>query len=190
MKNKIEIDVYSGGSDVLLIMTGLGGTTKGYENKYEIMAKNAVKCYGVTVFVANTPNSSYEHSKENMDYIINYIDNYMKQKSINEYKIYAFGHSAGGTILAWYAYEFSNITRVLAVNPVIRFNTHNLINGCQNFTNGKIQIIVGEQDECFRFIPILNRIKNNNYSLTILPNKDHKFTGKLNEFIKLVNQLF
>ena len=32
---KIDIEYYESGKDILLIITGIGGTTKGYKNKYE-----------------------------------------------------------------------------------------------------------------------------------------------------------
>ena len=35
----IDIEFYEGGRDVLVIFTGIGGTTKGYQNKYEKIAK-------------------------------------------------------------------------------------------------------------------------------------------------------
>ena len=55
--NGIEVEIYDGGNLVFLIRTGLGGSVKGYEGKYETMANNARKKHNATVFVATTPSS-------------------------------------------------------------------------------------------------------------------------------------
>lgn len=53
MNKQIEIDKFISGNKVLLIMTGLGGTTKGYENKYHTIAKQAYN-KGYSVFITTT----------------------------------------------------------------------------------------------------------------------------------------
>lgn len=54
MKN-IEIEFYENGKDMLLIFTGIGGTTKGFQNKYEIIAEQVIKDYGFSVAVVAMP---------------------------------------------------------------------------------------------------------------------------------------
>lgn len=180
--NQIEIEHYPAGKDVLLVLTGLGGSVKGYQNKYETLAKNIVSKFNYTVFVATTPHGSWENSKENIDSIINYIDKIMEDKN---YKIYVFGHSAGGTFALWHGHLFPKIKRIIASNPVLNVNFHRIKNGIDNFNGELIKVIIGEKDQCFKFAGLLK--ENHKAETIILENVDHEYTGNLEKFINLPN---
>lgn len=181
----IEIEVYGKGKNVVLVLTGLGGTVKGYHNKYEIIANNIVTEHNCTVFVATTPHGSWEHSKENLDYIMKFID--QRMSPINkDYKIYVMGHSAGGTFILWYAYNYPRITRILAANPVLNVNFHKLENGANNFKCEFIKIIIGDKDPSYKYADLLQRVKS--IETIILPHIDHEFKDSIESFIDLPNK--
>lgn len=104
---KIDIEYYENGKDILLIITGIGGTTKGFKNKYEIIARNVIKKYNFSVVVATSPFGSWLHTEQNLDYIMNYI----KSKRNCDYKVYAMGNSAGANILLWHSHKFTQIKK-------------------------------------------------------------------------------
>ena len=175
----IEIEFYSAGKNLLLILTGIGGTTKGFQNKYEKIAKQVVQKYNYSVIVATSPKGSWQHTKENLAYIMSVVN----KKEF--YNIFAMGSSAGANILLMHAYEFPKIKKILAINPILNINLHKINNGIELF-NGKTILICGEKDMSNKFIGIVNKKAN---TITI-PNADHNFTNQLNDFIELYKYLF
>lgn len=181
MDFKTEIDIYEAGNDVFLILTGLGGSTKGYQNKYVIMANNIKNKFDKTVFVASLPSDVWNMPKELLDYVLDHIHNERLQNGINDYKIYAFGHSAGGTLLLHYANFYKEIKRVLASNPVLGWNLHKLKDSIKNFSGDFIKIVVGDKDQSSSYSEFVNEF----IDTKVLKDTDHDFRDKLDEFVKL-----
>lgn len=177
--NEIEYSYYDGGKDVVLIITGIGGSPLGYENKYDIMAKDIVKNKNCSVLIATSPQGSWLHTKENLDNIINKI---IEIKQTDKVNIYAFGHSAGGNILLLNSYHYPQIKKIVAVNPVMNINLPRLFDGIK-FFSGNITIIFGEKDFSSQFASLVP--KQANINTVILPNIDHYFTNNLHLFISL-----
>lgn len=178
--DKIDIEYYESGNDVLLIITGIGGTTKGYKNKYEKIAKNAMKKNNLSVVVATSPKGSWLQTEQNLKDIINFI--YSKRDK--EFTIYAMGNSAGANILLWHSHRYKEIKKILAINPVMNINIH-LLKNLQNSKN-TINVVFGEKDISCKFAELIP--KNKNVKLTILPKIDHNFTDNLELFIDLPNR--
>lgn len=178
--DNIEIDFYEAGKDVLLILTGLGGSVKGFENKYETIAKQVVKDYGFSVVVATTPYGSWEHLKENLEYVMGFIKN---KRQNDDFKVYAMGTSAGANIVLCFSYLFPQIKRVLAVNPVLTVNLHWINDGIKDFVGDKIEVVVGEEDLSSQWVELLPKMDK--LQTTILPNVEHYFKGHLQTYIDL-----
>lgn len=182
----MEIEKYGNGKNVILILTGLGGNVKGYQNKYETIANNLMKNNNdFTVFVATTPHGSWETPKKNLDYIMNFIEESMRFIN-NDYFIYAMGHSAGGTFLLWHCYQYPRIKRVVATNPVLNVNIHKIKDGTNNFNGDFIKVIIGEKDHAFQLSGLLNKFTK--IETIILKDIDHEFKGNLEVFISIPNK--
>ena len=177
--SEIEYAYYAGGKDVVLIITGIGGSTLGYKNKYDKMAKDIIKNKNCSVLIASSPQGSWQHMKENLNNIINKI---IEIKQTENVDIYTFGHSAGGNILLLNAYHYPQIKKIVAVNPVMNVNLPWIIDGVK-FFSGEIAIIFGEKDYSSQFKSIIP--KQPNVKTITLPNIDHYFTNNLNLFISL-----
>lgn len=179
----MRIDFYPAGEDCLLILTGLGGDTKGYSDKYVKIAENVVKKYNFSVAVAGVPRDLWDRHKEVFCEAVNGV-----YSGVNPKKLYIFGNSAGGTIAIWYAYLFPQIDRVLAVNPVLNLNYHNAKDGAEKFAGSCMHIVCGEYDSSAtwqQLIPEKNNVKRH-----ILRGVDHLFSEKTDEFISLPELLF
>lgn len=176
----IEIDYYESGKDILLILTGIGGTTKGYENKYEKIANKVMKEYNFSVVVATSPSGSWLHTEQNLNHIMNFI----KSKREKDYNVFAFGNSAGANILLWHSKNFPQIKKVLAVNPVMNINIHLMKN--LKDTKQKVNIIFGELDYSSKLAELIPT--NENVNVEILSNIDHTFTNHLDLFMDLPNK--
>lgn len=180
MKN-FEIEFYEKGNNILLIFTGVGGTKKGFQNKYETIAHNVMKTYDFSVMVATTPSGSLLRlDGNNLQDIMNLILN--KKRNI-DFNVYVMGTSAGANIILNYSYLFPQIKRVLAINPVLNMNLHRIHQGIKNFNGEKITIVFGEKDYSSKLIEVLPHAKV--LDTVILPNADHVFKGQLETFINL-----
>lgn len=175
----IEIEYYEKGKDILLILTGIGGTTKGYENKYEKIAKNVMEQHNFSVVVATSPSGSWLHTEQNLYQVMSFI----QSKRDNDFNVYAMGNSAGANIVLWHSNKFPQIKKVLAVNPVMNINLH-LFKSLQD-TEKEIKIVFGELDMSSSFADLLP--KSEKIKVDILPNIDHNFTGNLDLYIDLPN---
>jgi hypothetical protein len=176
----IEIEYYESGNDILLILTGIGGTTKGYQNKYEKIAKQVMEQHNFSVVVATSPSGSWLHTEQNMNEIMNFI----LSKRQKDFKIYAMGNSAGANIVLWHSNKFPPIKKVLAINPVMNINLH-LFKALKDIDK-EMNIVFGEFDMSSKFAPLLP--SSENIKIAILPNIDHNFTNNLNIFLDLPNR--
>jgi len=175
----IEIEYYEKGKDILLILTGIGGTTKGYENKYEKIAKSVMEKYNFSVVIATSPSGSWLHTEQNLNQVMNFI----QSKRQNDFKVYAMGNSAGANIVLWHSNKFPQIKKVLAVNPVMNINLH-LFKALKD-SQKEMYVVFGELDISSKFAPLLP--SSENIKVDILPNIDHNFTENLDLFMNLPN---
>lgn len=179
--NKIEFAYYEKGNDILLMITGVGGSTKGYANKYERIARQVMDQWNMSVVVATTPSGSWMHAEQNMKEIMSFIHSKRFKKS---FKVYALGNSIGANILLWHFNQFPEIEKILAINPVMTVNLHLF---CPLASVEKsVNVIFGELDESCKFATMLPASKS--VKVNILPKIDHNFTNSLDVFINLPNQ--
>ncbi len=170
----IDIEFYGNSDNLLLVLTGIGGTVKGYANKYVTLANNVTKTQDFSVAVATTPKGSWQHTKENLDFIMNFIKEKYKGK------IYTMGTSGGANIILMHAHKYPQIKKILAINPVLNINFYKIKNGINQF-DGNITMICGENDLSSSFCKIIK----NNVKTFILKNIDHNFSNHLEDFINL-----
>ena len=165
----------------LLIFTGIGGSVDGYNEKYVKIAHNIMKKYNASVFVISV------ESWNVFDSILNeakyFIDMYYNKLNIKNYSVYLMGTSAGATIILSQNYNWLNVKKVLAINPVIQYNYNKLINGIVKST-AITTVIMGEKDPSYLYLPMLNN-KNKLLSCVILKNVNHQFTEHFDTFLGL-----
>ena len=165
----------------LVIFTGISGSVDGYNDKYVKIADNVIKKYNASVFVISV------ESWNVFDSVLNeakyYIDMYYKQLNIEDYSIYLMGSSAGATIILSQNYNWLNVEKVLAINPVIHFNYGKLVNGIEKST-AKTIVIMGDRDPSYMYLPMIDN-KNELLSCVTYENVDHQFTEHFDLFLKL-----
>ena len=174
----IKTDYYPAGKNCLLILTGRGGDTKGYENKYEKIAVNVTQKYGFSVVVAAVPEDIWERPTEFFKEAVGSVPPFCKGGDI-----FVLGSSAGASLAIWYAHTYPQIKRVLAVNPVLNLNFHRTREGIEKFEGGKMIIVSGELDPCVMWAQLLP--EKDNLVKQVLKDTDHIFSGKLSDFIAL-----
>lgn len=93
------------------------------------------------------------------------------------------GVSAGASIALWYAAGYPQIVRVLAVNPVLQINFDMALSGMRRFRGERLNVVVGDRDPSARWAKAL--ADKSGAQIDILPETDHLFSGKLDEFTAL-----
>ena len=162
--------------DVFLILTGLGGSAEGFGNKYGHICDFVQKDYGFSTFVVQTPQDVWERKDAFFEEVAaNYIQ--------NRRRVYIMGVSAGASLALWYAACYSQIRRVLCVNPVLNLNLHLTVAGVRNFCGERMTIVLGEKDPSAKWTKVMPQREN--VQTYIFPAADHVFSGMLDEFIVL-----
>ena len=151
-----------------VILTGLGGSADGLGNKYSRIAEYVQSDYGFPAFIVPTPKDVWEKKER-------FFDEVAARFIQNKTCVYLMGVSAGATMALWYAAKYPQIKRVLCVNPVLNINLHMTSNGVRNFS--------GEKDPSAKWAKLLPALPC--LKVHIIPDADHVFCGKLDEFIDL-----
>ena len=159
-----------------VILTGLGGSADGFGNKYSRIAEYVQSDYGFPVFIAPTPEDVWEKKEKFFDEV---VARFIQNKTC----VYLMGVSAGATMALWYAAKYPQIERVLCVNPVLNINLHLTSSGIRGFCGEKMAVVFGEKDPSVKWAELLPALPH--LQTYIIPDADHVFSGKLNEFIGL-----
>lgn len=176
----IDIKNYPAGENVLLVLTGLGGSLSGYGEKYIKIAQRASREYGFTTSVAAVTEDVWADKERAFDEIFS-------RTCSAASTAYIMGSSAGASLALWYAHKYKNVAKVLCINPVLNVNLPLTVKGMNEFKGEKIYIVSGNCDPSFAWTKMIKC--TNNVEVRILENVDHFFTGKLEEFIALPFEL-
>ena len=107
--------------NLLLILTGRGGSADGFGNKYGKIRDRVREKYGFSVYIVRTPQDVWERKNAFFEEAVSAVIQYQQ--------IYMMGVSAGASIALWYAAGYPQIVRVLAVNPVLQINFDMALSG-------------------------------------------------------------
>lgn len=165
-----------GNDKAFVILTGLGGSADGFGNKYSRIAEYVQSDYGFPVFTVPTPKDVWEQKEKWFDEVAGHI---LQNKTC----VYLMGVSAGATMALWYAAKYPQIERVLCVNPVLNINLHLASSGIRGFCGEKMAVVFGEKDPSVKWAKLLPDLPC--LQIHIIPDADHVFSGKLDEFIDL-----
>ncbi|MDD3999285.1 MAG: hypothetical protein PHX62_00110 [Bacilli bacterium] len=180
----MEIDVYKGNENIFLILTGIGGSTKGFQNKYVNLSRKINEKYGFTAFVVSTESGVWNDERKYFDKVINEVSSYINMMKINVKKIFAMGTSAGANLLIHNAHRYNAIKKILAINFLFNVN-YNLFQDFIKEYEGMATLIVGERDSSYTFFDILNKYKSERIRVISIPNADHNFADMLNTYLEL-----
>lgn len=176
---KTTYGIIPGSSTLVYIKAGKGGSIYGYEDKYLKISQKIFNEYGYTVVVASNPVICDTKTSFTCD--MEFITKNFPHTS----KIYAFGHSNGGIMLAAFAYKYPLIKRVLSVNAPLMVDFQLTRNGITNFKGEKMTLLYGDLDPSKPFLDKLKYFTTKGFSYEVLKDTDHHFTNKVHQFIEL-----
>jgi pimeloyl-ACP methyl ester carboxylesterase len=119
------------------------------------------------------------------------IDNSKKYFGTKDIGISIFAHSAGASVVAAIAHEYTQIKQMLLVNSAEKLMTDKQLNGIGAY-KGKLAVVYGQKDPSIAFGHqlIQNANSNSRPVYKTVPNADHNFAGvPITSFIKLVDML-
>jgi pimeloyl-ACP methyl ester carboxylesterase len=178
--------ILNGEKDVLLIIVGINGSVKGYNNKYFRIAEKTNRIYNNTVFIISNDLCNWHTPKNYFNAIMNYVKENIPNNGETNIKL--FGYSAGASLASYYAWEYPEIKEMLLVNPpLMKENIELTISGIKLF-NGIKTFVIGKKDPSYEFSKILtldNKYEGIFSDIIFLDNVNHNFKGSINEFIDL-----
>ena len=180
----IEYGFINGDDRVVFVKVGLGGTCRGYEEKYLKMASMLRAKYGCGVIVASNPNDSKSH----VDSDRFAIESYASDKGFTELRLFLFGHSNGCIKGLELATVLNNFSKMVLVNMPLMINYHKTKKYLSALNRTEILLACGELDPSFSYLAFIDG-RFDNVKILRLKQTDHNFSGKTDEFISLSEYL-
>ncbi|MBQ2987738.1 MAG: hypothetical protein IJD59_01395 [Clostridia bacterium] len=179
----LEYGYLPGNEKVVFIKAGLGGNYTGYENKYLRIARNLHEKHGCTVISVSNPNDNRFGVKDDRAV----LSEALRKCGIENPELYLFGNSNGCQKGLALAAEIP-FRRMVLVNMPLTINFHKTKQFLSAIPETEVIAVFGERDISFRYAVFLEG-KSARMKIVSVPDTDHKFTGKLSEFIDLSEML-
>ncbi len=180
----IEVGYLFGNEKIVFVKAGLGGTYLGYDNKYLKIAQLLNDRYGCSVICASNPNDKNCGIDADRKTLLNYIS----KNKIAKPELYFFGHSNGCVKGLELASTKVCFRKMILVNMPLMINFHKTLKLISNIPDTNILAVYGETDPSTPYISFLEG-KHSNISILRVPDADHNFKGKLDEFIGISEYL-
>ena len=175
-----QFGIIKGEKYMVFIKTGRGGSIEGFENKYLSICSILFKKYGYTFVVSANPKDSVCDLEEEIKCISKYVGNYKE--------IFFVGISNGASIGVAQCGKIEKIKNAVLINAPLMINFHKIKKGTEKFRGDSMYFLYGEDDPSFRYIEILNSIKNTACKYKIIKGEGHDFSKE--SLIYELNYLF
>lgn len=175
-----------GNEKIVYIKAGLGGDYLGDENKYLRIAKRLHQKYGCSIISASNPH--IENMHVDIDYDMKIIRSFLQKHKLNNPQLYFFGNSNGcikGIELAAKGIPFQ---RMILINMPLMINFHKTKKWISKIYETDIIAVYGKRDPSYSYVPFIDGITDN-FKTVIIPDADHNFVGKMDDFIALADKL-
>ena len=163
-----QFGIIQGEKYLIFIKTGRGGSIEGFENKYLSICSFLFEKYGYTFVVSANPKDSVCDLEEEIKSVDKYVGDYKE--------IYFVGISNGASIGVAQCSKIERIRNAVLINAPLMINFHKIKEGAQKFIGDNMYFLYGEADPSFRYIEILNVIKNTACKYKIIKGEGHEFS--------------
>ena len=163
-----QFGIIQGEKYLVFIKTGRGGSIEGFENKYLNICDFLFEKYGYTFVVSANPKDSVCDLEEEIKCISKYVGDYKE--------IIFVGISNGASIGAAQCGKIEKIKNAVLISAPLMINFHKIKEGAQKFRGDNMYFLYGEADPSFRYIEILNVIKNTACKYKIIKGEGHDFS--------------
>ena len=180
LHNGIEYGIVRGGTEVVLVKTGLGTDRILPDSKYAVMARRLHEGGRRSVIVATNPHDGASHAENDRAM----LERYVSEQGIEDPTVFFFGNSNGcikGLELAACGVAF---WRMVLVNMPLMINFHRTKEYIARIPQTSILAVFGERDPSISYVPFLEGRFENLRVLTV-SGADHNFKGMADEFVGL-----
>lgn len=174
---------------IIINIPGADGSVKGYMNKY-VNLGDYIQDKGFASFV-RVPNDRPQEFLNTGRCIVNYCLEHSKEICGEDTpELWLMGFSAGGASALLTAWEYPEITKVLAINPFIETVRDDVRSYLPEY-KGKLYIVTGGNDKVIGSdtVEYIKEFTNNVSELQthVIPNCDHQLKG--NDNVRILSQL-
>lgn len=181
---KIEYGVLYGNEKIVFIKVGVSGSIRGYQNKYLKMAHRVHERIGATVICSSNPDISIEkHLGEDKALIKKVISDL----GLDTCELYFVGTSDGGEHSLKLSQQFTETVKFIGLNSSWS-SIEAFLERIKSLPHVKKIFVYGAMDDDFDdIVPRLKAQDCDNLEIIILDGADHDFTGKVDDFIALID---
>ena len=184
---KISYGILFGNDKIVFIKVGAYGTIKGYQDKYIKMSKRIHDRTGATVICASNPDIS---SNKQISADKGVIKHVLNSCGFENYELYFVGTSDGGYHSLLLGQQFSQTVKYLGINSSHK-GLEDLVEKIQSIPHVEKIFVYGTEDEDYSsIVPTLNSLNCNTLKNISLEGGDHEFTGRVDEFIELIDLIY
>ena len=181
---KIKYGVLFGNEKIVFIKVGTDGTIRGYQDKYPRMARRIHERTGATVICSSNPDISAERKLE-ADKA--FIEKIIAEQDYENCEFYFVGTSDGAEHSLKLALQFPKTVKFLGISSSWSVEAE-FLKMVKDLSCEKKIFAYGTDDEDFDVIvPRLKALDCDNLELIIFDGVDHFFTGKVDDFIALID---
>ena len=191
---KIRYGILWGNEKIVFIKSGVPRDTEDDEDnkktedkfvdKYLIMAHRIRDRIGATVICASNGDAN-PREQLRADKLL--IKKAIAERDFENYEMYFVGNSDGGEHSLKLAQQFPETVIFLGINSSWS-NMETFLERIQSIPHTKKIFVYGEKDSDFHDIaPKLKALACDNLEIVVLDGVDHDFTGKIDDFITLID---
>ena len=181
---KIQYGILFGNEKIVFIKVGTGGNIRGYQDKYLRMAHRVRERIGATVICASNGDLDGKVQLKKDKALIKKV---ITDRCLDNYELYFVGTSDGGEHSLKLSQKLSKTVKFLGLNSSWS-NIEDFIERIKSLSHVKKTFVYGAKDEDFdKIVPRLKALGCDNLELIILDGVDHDFTGKVEDFIALID---
>ena len=181
---KIKYGILFGNEKIVFIKVGAFGKINGHKDKYIRMAHRIHDRIGATVICSSNPwldqTAHLEADKAEIDHVITEL-------GIENFEMYFVGTSDGGYHSLLLAQQFPKTKKYIGINSS-HMGIEDFAERILNLSQVKKILVYGRNEEHFdKDFPTMNALACDNLEIIVLDGVDHDFTGKVDDFIALID---
>ena len=181
---KIKYGILYGNEKIVFIKAGADGSIRGYQDKYLKIAHRVHDRIGATVICASNSDLS---GKTQLKADKSLIGKVIVDLGLDHYELYFIGNSDGGDHSLKLSQQFPETVKFLGINSSWT-SIDDFLERIQSLPGVKKIFAYGANDIDFDdILPKLQSLVCDNLEIVVLDGVDHDFTGRVDDFIALID---
>lgn len=181
---KINYGILYGNEKIVFIKVGADGSIRGYQDKYLKIAHRVHDRIDATVICASNP---YIVEDKHIKTDTELINKVITERGFDNYEMHFVGTSDGGYHSLLLSQQFSQTSKYLGINSSHK-GIEDFAERIQSLPQVRKYLVYGSKDEDLdKDLPTMNALECDNLEIILLDEVDHDFTGKVDDFIALID---